>query len=75
MKLRDYFAAKAMDIVMQETQEMRIGSFWDWVKLILVTYLHFNFLHVRYVQVENVYEEASKRCYLYADAMLKQREL
>ena len=68
--LRDYFATQAMDVVMQETQEMRIASFWDWIKMLLVTYLHFNFLTVKFVKVKNVYEEASKRAYEYADAMM-----
>jgi hypothetical protein len=73
VSLRDYFASQAMLAVMQETQEMRIGSFWDWVKQLLVTYLHFTFLTVKYVKVENVYEEAAKRAYEYADALLSVR--
>lgn len=73
ISLRDYFASQAMLAVMQETQEMRIGSFLDWVKQLLVTYLHFTFLTVNYVQVENVYEEAAKRAYEYADALLSVR--
>jgi len=73
VSLRDYFASQAMLAVMQETQEMRIGSFWDWVKQLLVTYLHFTFLTVKYVQVESVYEEAAKRAYEYADALLSVR--
>lgn len=73
VSLRDYFASQAMLAVMQETQEMRIGSFWDWVKQLLVTYLHFTFLTVKYVQVENVYEDAAKRAYEYADALLSVR--
>lgn len=74
ISLRDYFAAQAMLAVMQETQEMRIGSFWDWIKQLMVTYLHFTFLTVRYIKVENVYEEAAKRAYDYADALLSVRD-
>ena len=73
VNLRDYFASQAMLAVMQETQEMRIGSFWEWCKNIMVSYLHFTFLTVRYVKVEGVYEEASERAYEYADAMLAVR--
>lgn len=75
MTLRDYFANTAMDVVMAETQEMRIGSFFDWVKMLLYTYLHFHFLHVKLIKVENVYQDAAKRAYEYADAMLLEREL
>jgi hypothetical protein len=71
--LRDQFAAQAMLAVMQETQEMRVASFWDWLKQILATYLSCTFLTVRYVKVENVYEDAAKRAYEYADAMLDVR--
>jgi hypothetical protein len=74
ISLRDYFASKAMLAVMQETQEMRIGSFGDWIKQILVTYLQFTFLTVKYVKVDNVYEEAAQRAYEYADAMLSIRK-
>jgi hypothetical protein len=73
LTLRDYFASQAMLAVMQETQEMKIGSFWDWIKLLLVTYLHFNFLTVKFVKVKNVYEEAAVRAYEYADALIKIR--
>ena len=75
ISLRDYFAAQAMLAVLQETQEMRIGSFWDWVKELLVKYLHFTFLTVKYVKVKDVYEDAAKRAYEYADALLSIREL
>lgn len=71
---REYFTAKAMLAVMQETQEMKVKSFWDWIKFLLVTYLHFNFLTVRFVKVKDVYEDASKRAVEYADAILKQLE-
>jgi hypothetical protein len=70
---RDYFAANAMLAIMQETQEMRIATFKDWLKQLLVNYLNFTWLTVNYVKVENVYEEASKRAYEYADAMMKAR--
>lgn len=73
--LRDFYASQAMGAVMGETQEMRIATLWDWVKYLLQQYLHFTFLTVKYVQVENVYEDASKRCYEYADAMIKNREI
>lgn len=72
-ELRDYFAAQAMLAVMQETQEMRVASFWDWCKHLMVTFLSFTFLAVRYTKVENVYEDAAKRAYEYADAMIKSR--
>lgn len=68
--LRDYFAAQAMLAVMQETQEMRIGSFWEWCKQLLVSYLHFTFLTVKYIKIDNVYKEAAERAYEYADALL-----
>jgi hypothetical protein len=71
--LRDYFASQAMLATIAETQEMRIGSFWEWIKLLLVTYLHFSFLHVKYIKVDNAYQDAAKRCYEYADAMLLER--
>ena len=72
--IRDYFAAQAMLAVLQESQEMRIATFWDWCKYLLILYLHFTFLTVKYVKVDNVYEEASKRAYEYADAMMKARK-
>lgn len=72
--LRDYFASQAVSIVMQETQEMRIGSFYDWIKQLLVNNLGLTFLTVKYVKIDNVYEEASKRAYEYADAMIKAME-
>ena len=75
ISLRDYFASQAMLSVMQETQEMRIGSFWDWCKYLMVSYLHFTFLTIKYVQVDNVYEEAAKRAYEYADALISIRNL
>lgn len=70
---RDYFAAHAMLAIMQETQEMRIATFKDWLKQLLITHLHFTWLTVNYVKVDNVYEDASKRAYEYADAMMKAR--
>ena len=70
---RDYFAAHAMLALMQETQEMRIATFKDWLKQLLVNYLNFTWLTVNYVKVDNVYEDASKRAYEYADAMMKAR--
>ena len=72
-ELRDYFASQAMLAVLQETQEMRVASFEDWCKELMVTYLHFTFLTVKYVKVDNVYNEAAKRAYEYADAMLAAR--
>jgi len=73
ISIRDYFAAQAMLAVMQETQEMRVASFWDWIKHLLVTYLSLTFLTVKYERVENVYEDAAKRAYEYADALLSAR--
>lgn len=73
-KTRDYFAAQAMLAVMQETQEMKIASFKDWVKQQLVQLLGFTFLTVKFVKVENVYEEASQRAYEYADAMMAEKK-
>lgn len=73
LSLRDYFASQAMLAIMQETQEMRIASFWDWCKQLASVYLNFTFLVVRYVKVENVYEDAAKRAYEYADMMLIER--
>lgn len=70
IELRDYLAGQAMEAVMQETQEMRVASFWDWCKEQMVKYLNFTFLYVRYVPVPNVYKEAAQRAYEYADAML-----
>lgn len=74
-ELRDQFACHALLAVMQETQEMRIGSFRDWIKQLLVTYLNFTFLTVNYVQIANAYEEAAKRAYQYADALLAARNI
>ena len=74
IELLDYYAANAMIAVMGETQEMRIASFWDWIKYLLQTYFHFTFLSVKYVSVDNAYEDAAKRCFEYADAMLKVRD-
>jgi len=74
INLRDFFASQAMDAVMGETQEMRIATLWDWIKYLMQGYLHFKFLTVKYVQVDNVYEESAKRCYEYADAMIKERD-
>lgn len=74
IKLRDYFASQAMLVVLQETQETRVSSFWDWVKHILIIYLHFTFLHVKYKNVPDVYKEASKKCYEYADEMIEARK-
>lgn len=71
--LRDLLASQAMLAVMGETQEMRIATFQDWIKHLMIMYLSFTFLSVKYVQVENVYEDASKRAYEYADAMIKER--
>lgn len=68
---RNYFAGQAMLAVLQESQEMRVASFWDWCKSLFVAFLHFNFLHVKYIIVPNAYEEAATRAYKYADAMLK----
>jgi hypothetical protein len=73
ISLRDYFASQAMLAVMQETQEMRIGSFWEWCKQLLVSYLNFTFLTVKYVKIDNVYKEAAERAYEYADALLSIR--
>lgn len=72
--LRDYFASQAMGAIMQETQEMRVNTFIDWTKQILITYLHFTFLTVKYVKIDNVYEDAAKRAYEYADALIEARK-
>lgn len=73
VSLRDFYASQAMSAVMGETQEMRIATFWDWIKFLMQTHLHFTFLTVKYVQVKNVYEDAAKRSYEYADAMIIKR--
>lgn len=73
VSLRDFYASQAMGAVMGETQEMRTATLWDWVKFLLQQYLHFTFLTVKYVQVDNVYKDAAKRCYEYADAMMNER--
>lgn len=71
---RNYFAGQAMSAVMNETQEMKIASFGDWIKSLLVLYLHFTFLTVKYKKVDNVYEDAAKRAFEYADAMMAEKE-
>lgn len=73
VSMRDFYASQAMLAVMGETQEMRIATFWYWVKHLLVLYLHFSFLTVKYKKVDNVYEDAAKRCFEYADAMINER--
>ena len=73
VSLRDFYASQAMSAVMGETQEMRIATFWDWIKFLMQQYLCFTFLTVKFVQVDNVYEDAAKRCYEYADAMIIER--
>lgn len=67
---RDYFAGQAMLAVVQETQETVPASFWDLVKANLRDY-GFMFLIVKYRTVENVYEDAADKAFLYADAMVK----
>lgn len=74
MTIREVFAKEAMLAVMSEAQEMRIASFWDWVKSLMVIYLHFNFLHVKYVKVSGAYDEAAKRAFEYADKMVAESE-
>ncbi len=74
IELRDFFASQAMASVMAETQEMRIASFWDWCKDLMVKLLHFTFLEVKYVKIDNVYKEASERAFEYADAMILARD-
>jgi hypothetical protein len=74
VSLRDFFASQAMSVVMQETQEMKTASFKEWIKHLLVVYLNFSFLEIKYVQIEGVYEDAAKRAYEYADALLAARE-
>lgn len=73
IETRDNFAAHAMLAIMQETQEMRIATFKDWLKQLLITHLNFTWLTVNYVKVDNVYEDAAKRAYEYADAMMNVR--
>ena len=73
VSVRDFYASQAMLAVMGETQEMRIATFWDWVKHLLIIYLHFTFLTVKYKKVDDVYEDAAKRCFEYADAMMAER--
>ena len=70
ISLRDYFASQAMLAVVQETQEMIPASFWDWFKLICRDLFHMTFLEVHYREVTDVYENAAKRAYKYADAMI-----
>lgn len=69
----DVFASQAMQTVLSETQEMKVASFWDWVKQLLYLYLNFTFLTVKFVRVENVYEEAAERAYDYAEALYKEK--
>jgi len=73
VSLRDYFASQAMNVVMQETQEMKVASFKDWIKHLLVVSFNLNFLTVKFVEIDNVYEDAAKRAYRYADALLEHR--
>lgn len=73
VSVRDFYASQAMVAVMGETQEMRIATFWDWVKHLLIIYLNFTFLTVKYETVDNVYEDAAKRCFDYAEAMINER--
>lgn len=73
MLLRDYFAAKAMVVISSETQEAKVASFWDWIKWLLVVFLHMSFLHVKYKSVDGMKEEIAKKSYELADAMLKEK--
>jgi hypothetical protein len=73
IELRDYLAGQAMLAVMQETQEVVPASFFDWLKQLAYNYLHATFLKVKYREIDNVYYEAAKRAYKYADAMISER--
>lgn len=74
LELRDYFAARAMDIVLSETVDMVPASYWDWVKSVLHEYAGLTWISYEMIKVPNVYEHASVRCYEYADAMLEARK-
>ena len=73
MKLRDYFAAKALPAVMMETQETVPASFWDWIKHELHGH-GLSFLYVNYRIVDGAHKQAAQRAYALADAMLAARE-
>ena len=73
IELRDYLAGQAMLVVMQETQEVVPASFFDWIKQLAFIYLNATFLKVKYREIHNVYSEAAKRAYKYADAMISER--
>jgi hypothetical protein len=69
----DYFAARSMEVVMMETQEVVVDGFWNWVKQLMQIYLHFSFLEVKYRNIEGTYEKAAKKCYDYAQAMVNEK--
>ena len=62
IELRDYFAAQAMESVMSETQEMRVASFFDFIKLLLQQVCYLSFLEVQYIEIKGVYQKAAERC-------------
>lgn len=74
IELRDYFASQAMMVVMSETQEVKVASFWDWIKFLLQMHLGFAFLEVKYKQIEGVYDVSAEKCYQYADALIIEKE-
>jgi hypothetical protein len=74
ISLRDYFAAEATEVILRETQEIRVASFKDWIKHILFTRFKLTFLKVKYVKVDGLYEECAKLAYDYADALIAARD-
>ena len=74
MTLIDYFAAKAMPVVTAEMQETVPASFWDWVKMLLISFLHMNFLEVKFKKVKGVDEVISRKAYELAAAMIEERK-
>lgn len=73
MTLRDYFAAKAMNVVVLEVQETVPASVFDWFKQVLRDRIGMTFLYVRYRVVDGAHDSAASRAYAMADAMLKER--
>lgn len=74
MTLLDYFAVRAMPVVTAEMQETVPASFWDWVKMLLISFLHMNFLEVKFKKVKGVDEVISKKSYELAAAMIEERK-
>ena len=74
MTLLDYFAAKAMLVVTSEMQETVPASFWDWIKMLLVTFLHLRFLEVNFKKVNGIDELIAKNSYELAASMISERK-